>query len=74
MQTQLESPQLEQQLTEQEVADLTSLSIYWFRQKRYKGGGPPFRKIGRSVRYPAASFVEWLASHGLITVSTGEVA
>ncbi len=37
-------------LKEEEVARLTSMSIFWLRRKRWSGGGIPFIKIGGGER------------------------
>ncbi len=58
---------LVRQLTEKEAAALTGYSHYWFQRKRWAGGGPPYRKIGRSVRYPSDLLMEWIESYGLHT-------
>ena len=52
-------------LTEHEAAELTGYSRSWFQRKRWEGGGPPFRKIGSTIRYPADELANWLNSHGL---------
>lgn len=42
-------------LDEHEGAELTGMSVHWFRRKRWAGGGIPFIKIGDgpkgAVRY-----------------------
>ena len=38
-------------ISEKEAAKITGLSVAWFQRKRWAGGGPPFVKIGRAVRY-----------------------
>jgi len=49
-------------LTEREAADYARLSVGFFRAARLNGGGPPFLKIGRSVRYRLADLKTWLES------------
>lgn len=51
---------MEQQLNERQVAELLGLSVHWLRQRRCYGDGPPYRRLGRSVRYPAESLFRWL--------------
>ena len=60
-----------QLLTEQQASVLYNYSRYWFQKKRWEGGGPPYKKIGRSVRYSAKELSEWFDSFGLQT-STSE--
>lgn len=47
-------------LTEKEAAKLTGLSVYWFQRKRWEGGGPPFVKFDRAVRYREADLVAYI--------------
>ena len=54
-----------QLLTEQQAAVLYNYSRFWFQKKRWKGGGPPYRKIGKSVRYPAKELADWFDSFRL---------
>lgn len=58
---------LQQHLTEQEAARLYGYSRSWFQHKRVYGGGPPYRKIGHAVRYPADELEKWFKSFGLQT-------
>ncbi len=63
---------MEKYLTEKEASRLYSLSISWFQRKRWDGTGPPFRKIGKAVRYPAGALSKWFARHRLRTKSSGQ--
>jgi predicted DNA-binding transcriptional regulator AlpA len=45
---------------EKEAAHLTGLSKSWFQRKRWEGGGPPYSKIGNSVRYKLGDLIAWL--------------
>ena len=40
-------------------------STAWFQKMRWKGGGPPYIKIGKSVRYPLPGTDEWFNSFGI---------
>ena len=60
-------------LTEKEAAELYGYSVYWFQRKRWDGTGPPFRKIGRSVRYPADELARWFEAHVLQRSTTQSV-
>lgn len=54
-------------LTEREVARITGISVRSLQHKRSQGEGPPFVRIGRSVRYPREDLVHWyksLTRHG----------
>lgn len=52
-------------LSEKEASAITGFSIYWFRRKRWQGGGPLFRKFGRKVGYPESELLKWINSHEL---------
>ncbi len=59
------------QLTEQQAAELTGYSRYWFQRKRWEGGGPPYRKMAHAVRYPEDELMRWIESHPLRTSTSG---
>ena len=46
-------------LTEKEASTLTGLSVAWFQRSRWSGGGPPFIKIARAVRYNETALKNW---------------
>lgn len=48
-------------LSEAQVAEMTSLSIEWYRLHRSLGDGPPFMRIGRSIRYNRDHVMAWFA-------------
>jgi excisionase family DNA binding protein len=47
-------------LTTTEVATLLNLAPGTLADWRWKGGGPPFTKVGRHVRYNKALLLAWL--------------
>jgi hypothetical protein len=51
------------QLTEEQVAALLGVSVAWCQRMRWQGGGPPYRKIARCVRYPEDLLREWIETH-----------
>ena len=53
----------ERLLTERDTANLLRLSSSWLAKARVKGDGPPYVKLGRSVRYLESALVEWMKSH-----------
>lgn len=53
------------QLTTKEAAARTGYSVAWFQRQRWLGSGPPYRKIGRTVRYPEDLLIQWIEQHGL---------
>ena len=50
-------------LTEKEASRITGLSVAWFQRKRWAGGGPPYVKLGRAVRYRESELWSWIESH-----------
>lgn len=56
-------------LTEREASTLTGLSVAWFQRSRWSGGGPPFIKISRAVRYSERSLIAWLQARTQISTS-----
>ena len=49
-----------QTLTSLQTARFIGMSESWLRQTRMRGGGPPFLKLGRSVRYFRSDLQRWL--------------
>ena len=47
-------------LATKEAADLLRLSTSWLAKARMRGDGPPYVKLGGSVRYLESSLVRWL--------------
>lgn len=58
-------------LTPKEAGDFLRVSGSWLAKARMRGDGPPYVKIGRSVRYPESALVQWMKSH--LHLSTSEV-
>jgi hypothetical protein len=52
-----------------QFARTTSIPTSTLAKMRMRGGGPPFVKIGRSVRYPVRAGLEWMALHGRANTS-----
>lgn len=44
------------------AAAITGLSIAWFERIRWAGGGPPYMKVGRSVRYSTQELRAFMAA------------
>jgi predicted DNA-binding transcriptional regulator AlpA len=58
-------------LTESQAADFLGLSVRTLQAWRWRGGGPKFCKLGRSVRYPRRELVAFQQSKTV--ASTTEV-
>lgn len=53
-------------LTTGEAATLVKLSKAWFERERWRGTGPAFIKVGRSIRYEKAELLSWFAEHRVV--------
>ena len=53
----------ERLLTPGEAANFLRLSQSWLAKARMRGDGPPYVKIGRSVRYAEGALVQWMKSN-----------
>jgi predicted DNA-binding transcriptional regulator AlpA len=51
---------LERLLTPREAADFLRASDSWLAKARMRGDGPPFVKIGRSIRYRQSDLLRWM--------------
>jgi predicted DNA-binding transcriptional regulator AlpA len=60
----------ERLLTARDAANFLRLSESWLSKARMRGDGPPYVKIGRSVRYGEGALIQWMKSH--IRQSTNE--
>jgi predicted DNA-binding transcriptional regulator AlpA len=49
-------------LEPKEAAEFLKISISWLAKARAAKDGPPFIRIGRSVRYSKAALFRWLKS------------
>lgn len=58
-QAKIEFPTL---LTQQDLCTYLGKSGAWAERARLEGNGPPFVKIGRSVRYRAVDVEDWIQS------------
>jgi excisionase family DNA binding protein len=49
-------------LTSEEAAKLLKVSLSWVAKARMRGDGPPYIRVGRSVRYTEAALLQWMKS------------
>ena len=47
-----------------EISKRADLSPSFLEKLRYEGGGPPFVKVGRAVRYSIPEFDQWMSAGG----------
>ena len=49
----------ERLITARDAAGLLRISLSWLAKARMRGDGPPYVKLGRSVRYGESALAEW---------------
>jgi predicted DNA-binding transcriptional regulator AlpA len=59
----------ERLLTARDTANLLRLSASWLAKARMRGDGPPYVKLGRSIRYTEAGILEWMNSRRRFSTS-----
>jgi predicted DNA-binding transcriptional regulator AlpA len=50
-------------LNQKQVAEIIGLSEAWLERMRWVGGGIPYRKIGKVVRYDESDVLNWVNQH-----------
>jgi DNA-binding transcriptional MerR regulator len=48
-------------LDEAQAAELLGVSTYTLTMERKRGDGPPFRRVGKEIRYSRVAVLAWLA-------------
>ena len=56
-------------ITPKEAATLLKLSSSWLAKARMRGDGPPYIRIGRSIRYAEAALLLWMKSRQRLSTS-----
>ena len=56
-------------LSPKEAARLLKVSVSWLAKARMRGDGPPYIRIGRSIRYSEAALLQWLKSRQRLSTS-----
>lgn len=56
-------------LTPKEAAHRLKLSTSWLAKARMRGDGPPYIRIGRSIRYSEATLMQWMKSQQRLSTS-----
>lgn len=54
-------------LTERQLADLLKEGLSTIQQRRYRGKGPHYVRLGRTIRYAWEDVERWLARHTVQT-------
>jgi predicted DNA-binding transcriptional regulator AlpA len=56
-------------LTAAEAGQILKVSLSWLAKARMRGDGPPFIKIGRSIRYSEAALLQWTKANQRLATS-----
>jgi excisionase family DNA binding protein len=56
-------------LTPKEAAKLLKVSLSWLAKARMRGDGPPYIKVGRSIRYSEAALIQWMKGRQRMSTS-----
>jgi predicted DNA-binding transcriptional regulator AlpA len=56
-------------LTAKETATRLKVSASWLAKARMRGDGPPYIKVGRSIRYTEAGLGQWTKSRQRLSTS-----
>ena len=59
-------------ITEREAAPIVGMSVAWLQRKRWEGGGPPYVKYDRAVRYRMEDLMAWIEAHAGQSSTSGE--
>jgi predicted DNA-binding transcriptional regulator AlpA len=59
----------ERLLTAKDAASLLRLSTSWLAKARMRGDGPPYMKLGRSVRYGESALAKWSRTRTRLSTS-----
>jgi predicted DNA-binding transcriptional regulator AlpA len=56
-------------LTAKETSARLKVSTSWLAKARMRGDGPPFVKVGRSIRYSEAALIQWIKGQQRLSTS-----
>jgi excisionase family DNA binding protein len=56
-------------LSPKEAAKLLKVSLSWLAKARMRGDGPPYIRVGRSIRYTESALLQWLKSRQRLSTS-----
>ena len=59
----------ERLLTARDAAAFLRLSQSWLAKARMRGDGPPYVKVGRSIRYTGTGMLQWTRSRQRFSTS-----
>jgi hypothetical protein len=56
-------------LTPQETSSRLKVSLSWLAKARMRGDGPPYIRVGRSIRYSEVALLQWMKSRQRLSTS-----
>ena len=56
-------------LTPKEAAARLKVSLSWLAKARMRGDGPPYIRVGRSIRYGETALIQWMRSQQRLSTS-----
>jgi hypothetical protein len=63
------APVLTTLLTPREAGRVLKVSLSWLAKARMRGDGPPYIRVGRSIRYSEAALLQWMKSRQRLSTS-----
>ena len=52
-----------------EAAAFLKVSLSWLAKARMRGDGPPYIRVGRSIRYAETALIQWTKSRQRLSTS-----
>lgn len=49
-------------MTPNDAANVLRVSLSWLAKARMRGDGPPYIRVGRSIRYGDVALMQWMKS------------
>jgi hypothetical protein len=49
-------------MTPNDAASVLKVSLSWLAKARMRGDGPPYIRVGRSIRYADVALTQWMKS------------
>ena len=59
----------ERLLAPKEATQFLHVSLSWLAKARMRGDGPPYVKVGRSIRYTETGMFQWIRSRQRLSTS-----
>jgi Helix-turn-helix domain len=56
-------------LTPEEAKTRLKVSLSWLAKARMRGDGPPYIRVGRSIRYAEVALIQWMKSRQRLSTS-----